>query len=257
MDLSDAGSSDWVDTFQSIKHQRLKQENEVAKRRLLHLLEEIAANDKREVRPENLVEVIESSNHTDNSPLVDRDDDELDSMLLALQKEIIERKRRRKNRVPIQSEKMRVSIVSDPPDKVYKSEKPTRSAERSRVHTIKDLPKDDIMYDLFGLGNNPQKGIESNSALPKDAFLNGGRRVRDGAIVYQPSMPSVESLMGNYMFEIIVIVCLLLFLSGLFIGRLVSPPKTKRVRAFRLSRKPHVTLPPLYDSEAPVLLNMA
>ena len=104
---------------------------------------------------------------------------------------------------------MRVSITGDEEDNKKKSKDET---DRNRVHTIRDLPQDDL-FEMFGppIPETPQVNIEA------------GRRLHDGKTIYTASLPGwfEDMQLGGMSFnvELGVLMILIVFLIGLWLGR--------------------------------------
>lgn len=93
-------------------------------------------------------------------------------------------------------------------------EKAARAEKVSRVHTINDLPRDDM--DFF-LGGSPLLDA------PPELTIEEGRRLKDGERFYTASLPGwFEHLdLGVWMFriELLILLALVVLLVGVYLGR--------------------------------------
>ena len=140
-------------------------------------------------------------------------------------------------------ENMKVSITSDPLDKIYTDKDKSlkkKAAFHGKVHTINDLPKEDFLSELFGKEKEKEPPVVEYKT--NQNLFNAGRRVRDGAIVYQaPSVSSAMSWFSSPNFEIFVCISLVIIFFGILIGKYIgdSAQKTKRRKqAQRVISKP-------------------
>ena len=131
----------------------------------------------------------------------------------------------------IHKEFMRVSITDDDlAEKTKRIDIDKRDDKVARVHTIKDLPPDE-MFDFFGPPQNQDPDVP-------DLTIKAGRRLGDGKMVYHASIGELFSGtfddLGIFKLEIVFLLALTLFLIGIYIGRkmarrtipkvLTSPP---------------------------------
>ena len=129
-------------------------------------------------------------------------------------------------------ENMKISITSDPLDKIYtdkdKTIKKKGNTFHGKVHTINDLPKEDLLTELFG------KEKEKDKVEPvkqTQTLFNAGRRVRDGAIVYQaPTVSSALSWFSSPNFEIYICISLVIIFFGILIGKYIGDSLHKKRR---------------------------
>ncbi len=126
-------------------------------------------------------------------------------------------------------EKMKVSIVSDPPDKKHSSSVPARRSEYGKIHTIKDLPKTDLVTELFGVDSSADEVHE------QQPLFYGGRRLKDGAIIYAPTNAGLEWTFSfindpnfiNYILIFIILLFCCIFTWIMFRKRTPRKPQLK------------------------------
>lgn len=128
----------------------------------------------------------------------------------------------------IHKEFMRVSITDDDlAEKTKRTDTDKRDDKVARVHTIKDLPPDD-MFDFFGPPHNQESDVP-------DLTIKAGRRLGDGKIVYHASIGELFSGtfdgLGIFKVEIIFLLALTLFLIGIYIGRKMARRAIPKVLA--------------------------
>lgn len=138
------------------------------------------------------------------------------------------RRHRRIGRAPrLNKEFLKVSITDD--EKTTRDKNKKEELERrelyGKVHTLDDLPPDESeFYKIFG-------GVPSEE--PSDVNIEAGRRLKDGKIFYSAKFPGniFDGMeIGSFSLELeyIIIFILIVFLVGVFIGKLSSNRKHNR-----------------------------
>lgn len=137
--------------------------------------------------------------------------------------EELEQKRQAEDGAPAPSnrkEYLRVSITDDEgarKENAKEKEEKFRDPERRRVHTLDDLPPDELDFGaLFGF---PEKKEDP----PSDITVEPSRRLKDGKIVHHATIPGlVENIeLDTLLFrlEVFILGALLLMGFGLWLGR--------------------------------------
>jgi hypothetical protein len=110
---------------------------------------------------------------------------------------------------------MKVSITDENKFKRENEEKKEQRRQMvKKVHTLDDLPKDDILNDLFGI-SMPEK---SKVDVHAEYFPLQGRRLKDGKIV-SSTYPLVSSMASfDFSFEVVLFfsVCVMLLCMMIF-----------------------------------------
>lgn len=203
------GENDFESLFPSVAESVKEEEEKKQTEMFLRLLDDIdtRTNDR----------------HAGSSPPGYRDDDEYsDSSDSEYEEERRRRKpRKRKNRKRPSREYLKVSITDDEKtrkekQRLEKEEEQKRAELVGRVHTLDDLPPDEMDFaQLFGIPPAPE---------PPEVNVTAGRRLKDGKIVYNATFPNLNDFgldIGsfNIQLEYVIIFFLVVFLIGVFIGR--------------------------------------
>lgn len=210
--MENMGDNDFRSLYRSVDEQLKEEEERQQAEMFLRLLDDL---DARETTPSNI-----SSSPGDSSADEDSDDE---YMLISPRKRKKKQKNKRVGRLPRHNkEYLKVSIVDDERTRrenaTNKDEKEKRQFH-GKVHTLDDLPADDLdFYKIFG-GAPPEEPAEVN--------IEAGRRLKDGKIFYSAKFPNniFEGIdIGAFSLELeyIVIFILVVFLIGVFIGKLAS-----------------------------------
>ena len=139
--------------------------------------------------------------------------------------------RRRRSSPPNNKEYLKVSITDDDEKRLKeeREERARKEEKRKKIHTIDDLPPDEIDYAaMFGFSDAPPD---------PDVNISAGRRLGDGKVVYSASMPGLVESFGidlghfNLSFEVILLVLLVIFALGSYFGRRAADARSRRTVA--------------------------
>jgi len=121
-------------------------------------------------------------------------------------------------------ELMRVSIVDDEKARRdHAREESRRESLHGKVHTLDDLPRDEMDFGSFF----------SSPATPEpDITIQAGRRLMDGKVLYSASFPGFmdgfELDNIDFQIELAIIFVLVVFLVGIFIGKKANNRRNAR-----------------------------
>ena len=127
-------------------------------------------------------------------------------------------------------EYLKVSITDDEKqrrekERIAREEEQQRAALRGKVHTLDDLPPDEMdLAQLFGVAPMPD---------PPEVNVTAGRRLHDGKLVYSASFPNLADFgidLGSFTFQLeyIIVFVMVVFMIGIFLGRRASAARHRR-----------------------------
>jgi hypothetical protein len=115
-------------------------------------------------------------------------------------------------------------VIEDEPEH-FAVEDPKKK-RRGKIHTVKDLPKDDLFADLFGL-SAPQE-----EEFQEIRFVQSGRRLKDGKMMYVAVVPSFSSIVNTFWLEILVGMLLLGFFGILLLANMARRRRLNRQQQY-------------------------
>lgn len=213
-----SGSGDFRKIFNSVSEEIREDEERQQTEMFLRLLDDLDAR-----------ETDDNDRHArDNGDSASNESDSEDDMVHPSNSKH-RRRRRRFGREPVHhKEFLKVNITDDDKTKREKQKKEDlrREEMRGKIHTINDLPPDELdLYKLMGL-SPPAESSEVN--------IESGRRLKDGKVIYSAKFPTGTIFDGfdigsfTIEFEYIIIFIMGVFLIGISIGKLTSSAQHNR-----------------------------
>jgi hypothetical protein len=214
--MENVGDNDFGSVYDSVGEQVREEEERQQAEMFLRLLDDLDARATGDTT---------SPDVSDNDSEYGYSDDEEEYRRQRMKKR---RGRSRGTRRPnLHKEYMKVSITDDEKNKreQKKEDEHKRRDFYGKVHTLDDLPPDEMdFYKIFG-GAPPEELPEVN--------IQGGRRLRDGKIVYSASFPGMflDGLdIGSFSLdmEYVLLFIVVVLLVGIFVGKMSSGNKHRR-----------------------------
>lgn len=214
------GANDFASIFASVAEERNEEDERRQTRLFLQILDDMDERNKQRDTPAQRPRLYQQPLYYDRYQ-----DEEEERMREEEERAVQHFHYRRRPAARLRKELMRVSITDDEMGaRSAAIEKDERDRKVGKVHTIKDLPQDD--FDFF-MPNAPTPEVPEITVEP-------GRRLSDGKVAYHTRFSGFFDtvdweFLGSFKFELIMIMVFMVFVFGVYFGRMVS----------RLSAKVH------------------